>query len=225
MRAVIGAAVLGTMCSTTAYAQSPGLWYAGTAAGVVRVAAEEVNPGGTSSIGAVFGVRLTPAFSIEVEAARGLGDLDRDFAGRFISFAGPSASFEERERLSVTVQRITRWRPGFSGTVVAMWRPHVTGRVGGALFAGVTGTRYDESDRHVVLDIPVEVNRTEADIHRMLPDTSRSIVRGGLTIGLLIPVRLTRNVTVAPDVRYLWGSIGDEIYTTVRAGARLLWGF
>ena len=66
---------------------------------------------------------------------------------------------------------------------------------------------------------------TEADLHRMMPDERGSRARGGLTGGILVPIRLTRQVSVAPEIRYTYGSFADEIYNTFRGGARLMWGF
>jgi hypothetical protein len=210
--------------SGAAYAQPAGRFYAGTAVAAQQISADDVD-GGTSSVGAVFGFRLTPAFSIEFEANGGLGEASRVHSGTFISFAGPGASREEIERFGVTMQSDTRWNPGFGWSVLAMWRSTGPERIGVALFAGVTTTTYDERRTLTVLNIPSGVDKTEAELHRMMPDEHGSRVRSGLSGGVLIPIRLTRQVSVAPEFRYSYGSIGDEKYNTLRGGARLMWGF
>jgi hypothetical protein len=226
MRSLAIAGVIVTLSSSQAYGQSASRFYAGVAAATQRVSADDVNSAGTFSIGTVVGVRLTPTFSVEFEANRGLGELSRLYSGRFVSFAGPDASREDIERLAVTMQSDTRWTPGFGWAVLGMWRSPSSRRVGVAVFAGITSTRYDERRTLTVLDIPAGVDVTEADLHQMLPDERVSCVRGGVTGGVLVPIWLTRQISVAPEIRYTNGSfIGDEIYNAFRLGARLTWGF
>jgi hypothetical protein len=210
--------------SGAAYGQTAGRFYAGTAVAAQQISADDVD-GGTSSIGAVVGVRLTPAFSIEFEASAGLGEASRVHSGTFISFAGSGASRDEIERLGVTMQSDTRWNPGFGWSALAMWRSTGPERIGVAVFGGVTTTHYDERRTLTVLNIPAGVDTTEAELHRMMPDEQGSRMRGGLTGGVLIPIRLTQQISVAPEFRYTYGSIGDEKYNTLGGGARVMFGF
>jgi hypothetical protein len=219
------AGIVGALSIGTAFAQTANRFYAGTAVAAQRITADDVDPGGTSSLGAVFGVRLTPVLSVEVEAGHGLGEASRVYSGTFISFAGPGASREEIERLAVTMQSDTRWDPGFGWSALVVWRSPGPERVGVAAFTGITSTRYDERRTLTVLNIPAGVDKTEADLHRMMPDDRGSRTRGGLTAGLLVPIRLTRQLSVSPEIRYTYGSFGDEKYNTLRGGARLMWGF
>src|SRR5688572_14774301 len=94
-------------CSTTAFAQPVHRLYIGGSVSIVHVNADEVDARGTSAVGTSIGLRLTPAFSVEVEASQGLGELSRVYSGKFVSFAGPGASREEIERLAVTMQSDT----------------------------------------------------------------------------------------------------------------------
>ena len=48
---------------------------------------------------------------------------------------------------------------------------------------------------------------------------------GGLTIGGSVGFAVTRHLSVAPDLRYDCGSIGDEINGTLRTSVRVLWSF
>jgi hypothetical protein len=217
--------IVAALFSTAAFAQTSKRWYAGGSVSEVRVDAEEVKGGGTASIGAVVGVQLTPTFSIEFEGGLGLGELGRVYSGKFVSFAGPGASREEIERLAVTMQSDTRWKPRGGGSVFAVWRSTGPSRIGAAVFGGLTATAYDVRNTLTVVEIPTGVDATEPDLHRMMPDSHGSRMRGGLTAGLLVPVRLSRDLSIAPEVRYTYGSFGDEIYTVLRGGARILWRF
>jgi hypothetical protein len=225
MKTVAIAVLMGALSSSAAHGQSAGRLYAGATLSAQYVSADDVDSGGISSAGAAVGFRLTPAFSIEVEANAGGGELTRVYSGWFVSFAGPGASREEIERLAPTMQSNTSWTPGFGWSVLGMWRSTHPGRVGAAIFGGITSTRYSERRTLTVLDIPAAVDVTEADLHRMMPDSQVSRSRGGLTGGVLVPIRLTQHLSVAPEVRYTYGSFGDEIYTTFRGGVRLMWGF
>lgn len=218
-------AVAAMLCSTTVSAQTTGRWYASGSASTVRVSAQEVNAGGSSTVGVGVGLRLTPALSVEFEVDQGLGRLSRTYSGKFISFAGPDATREEIERLAVTMQSDTRWKPQLGWSVLAVLRSPTPTRVGIGLFGGVTRSPYEERTTLTVLEIPAGVDRTEADLHRMMPDNRQSRARGGLTGGVLVPIRLTRQLTVAPEVRYTYGSFGDEVYSVLRAGGRLMWHF
>ena len=225
MKNVAIAVMMAALSSGAAQGQSASRVYAGAALSAQYVNADDVNSWGISSVGAVAGFRVTPAFSLEIEANAGRGELSRVYSGRFISFAGPGASREEIERLAPTMQSNTTWIPGFGWSVLAMWRSTNPERVGGAIFGGITSTRYTERRTLTVLDIPADVDVTEADLHRMMPDSHVSRSRGGLTGGVLVPIRLPKQLSVVPEVRYTYGSFGDEIYTTFRAGVRLMWGF
>jgi hypothetical protein len=210
--------------SGAAYGQPARRFYVGTTIAAHQISADDVD-GWTSSIGAVFGLRLAPAFSLEFEASGGLGEASRVYSGTAISFAGPGASREEIERLGVTLQSDTRWNPGFGWSALAMWRSTGAERIGIAVFGGVTATQYDERRTLTVVSIPTGVDVTEAELHRMMPDEQQSRIRGGLTGGVLIPIRLTAQISVAPEFRYTYGSIGDEKYNTLGGGARVTWAF
>ena len=136
MRTMAIAGIIGALSSSPAYAQSTSRLYAGAALATQHVTADDVNSAWISSAGAVVGVRLTPMFSIEIEANRGFGELSRIYSETFVSFAGPGESREEIERLAVTMQSDTRWTPGFGWAVLAMWRSTKPARVGTAVFAG-----------------------------------------------------------------------------------------
>jgi hypothetical protein len=224
MKKVAFGVVIAVLGCTSVYAQPPTRWYAAATASADRVSADAVKGGGVSAVGALFGVRLTPAFSIEVEANQGLGELSRAYVGKAVSFAPVGASQEEIERLAITMQTRNTWKPGFGWSVLAMWQTTDSARAGFGVFGGFTVTRYDERTTQTVLNIPAGVNVTEPDVHRIIPDEQRARTRGGLTGGVLIPIRVARQVTVAPEVRYTYGSFGDETYTTVRGGVRLMWG-
>ena len=48
---------------------------------------------------------------------------------------------------------------------------------------------------------------------------------GGLTVGVNLRVMITRHLGLVPDLRYDYGSIGDEKENTLRPSVRVLWRF
>lgn len=56
-------------------------------------------------------------------------------------------------------------------------------------------------------------------------DSTRHMAGGGLTGGLLVFVRLTPALTVAPELRCTTGIITDDPYRVFRTGVRLMWSF
>ena len=206
-------------------AQPASRFYVGATATAQQVSADDVDSGSFMALGGVVGVRLTRAFSLEFETTRGFGEISRSDTGSFLSFAGPGATREEIQRLAPAMRHDTTWKPGLGWSALSMWRTTEPRRVGFAAFGGVTATHYEERSVMTVLAIPAGVDKTEAELHRMLPDGQVSRWRGGLTGGVLVPIRMTRQLSVAPEVRFTYGSFGDEKYTSLRGGARLLWGF
>ena len=49
------------------------------------------------------------------------------------------------------------------------------------------------------------------------------MVAGGLTGGFVVLVRLTRQLTVAPEFRVTTGLITDDPYRVFRTGVRVVW--
>ena len=60
-----------------------------------------------------------------------------------------------------------------------------------------------------------------------LPDerSTRRMAAGGLSGGVVIFVRVTRQLTIAPDLRVTAGLITDDPYRVVRVGVRAMWSF
>lgn len=48
---------------------------------------------------------------------------------------------------------------------------------------------------------------------------------GGPCVGAGLVIAVSRRLSMAPEVRYDYGSIGDEINNTVRASLRTVWSF
>jgi hypothetical protein len=91
------------------------------------------------------------------------------------------------------------------------------------LIVGVTNQRVrDRTDYTPVRVGPaVDPNHPYASPHA---ETS-SGTEGALTIGANVAIAVTPHLFVVPDLRYDYGSIGDETNNALRSSIRVLWRF
>ena len=128
---------------------------------------------------------------------------------------------EEIERLAV-VSRFTNARRVLStvSAGVAYYVP-ATGRWSPRLFLGVTNHRARERTELVHLSIPEGIDPER--VRRAMPEQAPFIRNlGALTMGGSVGFAVTRHLSIAPDLRYDYGSIGDEINNMLRTSVRVL---
>lgn len=184
-------------------------------------------PGGTvPSVGGLVGIRLTDAWSIELEAERGFRTTTAG-SGESVIVAFPptrNPTREEIEAYGIRARSDRTQTAGAGWSAHAAWRSREPGRVNVGLLAGVSSRVY--TSRLVrtttfvspLLDLPSTYR---------LPDenSSRRMVAGGLTGGVVIFVRVARQLTVAPEFRFTAGLITDDPYKVFRSGVRVAWSF
>jgi len=218
---LLAAAVLAA--AQLAAAQPVGRPYLGVHVGAHHEGADRVT-GTTAAVGVVAGVRLKPALGVEIDVARPGGELSREYTGPSVSFADPGASREEIQRLGVVTRFINARQvlATVSAGVVCYlpatrrWRP--------GLFLGATNHRVRERSEHVPVSIPEGIDPER--VRRALVDEAPLIRNlGGLTVGGSVGFAATPRLIIAPDVRYDYGSIGDEINNVLRTSLRVLWSF
>ncbi len=55
---------------------------------------------------------------------------------------------------------------------------------------------------------------------------THALTGGGVTAGVLVPIRVTSALTLAPEFRVTMGLITDEsTYKVMHTGVRVMWGF
>ena len=130
----------------------------------------------------------------------------------------------ELERLSV-ITRFDKEREvtaSLSGVVVI--HPPAGQRVTPGLIVGVTNQR--ARDRTILYaDVDPGRRRSAASVgrraHRIVVAQHRRPDRRARNLA----IALTPHLSIVPDVRYDYGSIGDEINNTLRTSVRLQWRF
>jgi hypothetical protein len=196
----------------------------GALLGTVTTDSDAVD-GTQSSAGAFVVVPVSVWLGVEVELAGIGGTLRREFTGSLISFAPAGSPRDVIDALAVTSRVITERQADWllsGGVRIVPWRS--TGRLRPHLFAGVTNIRAREVERYEHLAIPA--GYTLADVERTLPQQPPRVRHlGGLTAGAGLALRLTARLSVAPELRYDYGSLGDEINNTLRTSVRVQWQF
>ena len=224
MRTLVTAALFGFLGLNAASAQDSPRFYAGGALSAARVTADDVK-GSAPTGGVIVGVRLTPSFSVEADVSRAFQTIERSYEGPSTSFAPPGSSYDEIVRQAVHRRWDIEWTPTMNLAALAVWRSTAPSRVGAAVYGGVTLARYREETRTVVTALPVVVP-VPPDSPSLQPTEEISTRnRGGLTSGLMVPIRIAGSLSIAPELRFVYGSIGDEKHNLLRGGVRLLWGF
>jgi hypothetical protein len=178
---------------------------------------------GTRSLAAAgVGVRLTPWADLEGEVGWVPGAVTHTFSGPLIAFGPPATSvadFESRAVIARTTQR-RETRALFSlgvrlhPSAPALVRPYAV--------VGLTGHAVRDTRQIEILRLPPGVAREDVD--RALPAEAawtRNV--GGITVGGGVEIAVTRRLSLLPDVRYVYGSFGDEINNALRTTVHVAW--
>jgi hypothetical protein len=186
----------------------------------------KINGGKVPSAGGLVGIRLTNAFSIEVEGERGFRTTTAGPTEAVLMSFPPTRNPSPDEIVAYGIRtRDERMQKAGAGwSVHALWRSNEPGRINIGLLTGVSGRVYH-----------TRLSRTTTFVSPLaqlpagfpLPDeqSSRRMAAGGFTSGLVIFVRVTDRLTVAPELRFTAGMITNDPYRVLRSGLRASWNF
>ena len=211
-----------TAGAATAHAQSAIRPYVGVSIGSFNLDSDDVD-GRTATTGILGGATLSRHVDLEVEAVFPAGSFTRSYTGVSVSFAPQGSSREEIERQGVVSQFDWDRKITSSISTVVVIHPAVKARVVPALVAGVTNQRTRTITRSTPLVIPLGVDPQHPSVVAREERHGRNM--GGPTIGGQVAILITPRLAVVPDVRFDYGSIGDEIHNTLRASVRTIWKF
>jgi hypothetical protein len=218
----ISSAILAASASGAA-AQTGGRVYAGAAIGSYRVSADAVS-GTSAAASLVGGIAVAPWCDIEVDVALPTSPFTRTYGGDALSmsFAPAGSSREEIERFGIWLRYDQRRDVTASISTVAVFHPS-SGRLKPGFILGVTNQRLRERTDYTPTRVGplVDPSHPFASPHA---ETSAH-TEGALTVGANLTIALNRHLSVVPDLRYDYGSIGDEINNALRTSVRVLWRF
>jgi hypothetical protein len=218
----IGLSIALLACASPAGAQSGLRPYAGGSVGTFAVSADEAE--GTSASGGFFaGVALAKYADVELDVVVPTSSFTRSYTGTSVSFAPPGASLAERDRLSVITRFDKERDVSASLSAVVVIHPPVGQRLTPGLILGVTSQRARDRTVYTPISIPEGIDAQQPAVVGRTESSARHI--GGPTIGGQLAIAVTPRLSIVPDVRYDYGSIGDEINNTLRVSARVQWRF
>jgi len=192
--------------------------------GAITASADLVD-GTVPTVGIAATWQLEPWIDLEGEFATATSPFRREYTGWLTSFAplgSPRDVVEANAVITRTFnERKTDWL--FSiGVLLHSSRPEL--RVRPQLYLGLTGHQVHDHTRLEHLVLPPGV--TLEEVKRRLPaQPPRPRNLGGLTAGAGVAIGLTARLAIVPDVRYDYGSIGDEINNALRSTVRVRWQF
>jgi hypothetical protein len=161
---------------------------------------------------------------VEIEAGRPTQIFAREYTAFGTTFAPPGSSLAEIERLGV-LERFRKERDvRATVSVGAVFQPRVDPRWHPRLFMGVTNHHVRERFATTILRLPDGVDADKLRSVRPM-DERHTRNLGGPSFGGGVGVVVTEHLSIAPEVRYDYGSIGDEINNTFRASVRTFWWF
>ena len=184
-------------------------------------------PGGTvPSRGVVIGLALTEAWGVELEIERGFMTTHAG-SGESVLISFPPSHNPTRQEIELYGIRTRDERTQTAGpgwAAHARWHSRDAGRVNVGLLAGLSSRVYEtELVRTTTFVSPL----LDLSPSYRLPDehSIRRMVGWGLSAGLTIPVRITSQLTLEPEVRVAVGFITNDRYRVLRAGLRTTWSF
>jgi hypothetical protein len=216
---VTGAVVFSAASSSYAQELHP---YAGGSIGAFSVSADEVD-GRSAAAGLVVGLSVWRYADVEVEVLRPTSAFTRSYTGISHSFAPRGSTREEIERLGV-VARFDRKREVTSNiSAVIIFRPPLTERIRPGVLIGVANQHAKVEGAFTPISIPEGVDPLHPSNAATVERSTRNF--GGLTIGANLAISISRHLDVVPDLRYDYGSIGDEINNAFRTSVKVVWRF
>ena len=182
--------------------------------------------GGTVVAGVVTSFRISKSYGLEAELTQASNRIERSYQGWFISYAqGPNATREEIERLAPMARRSLGYTPGVGWSAAFVARGHSSSRVNVGARVGFAARKYLETSSYTVLSIPEGVD--PGRVARDFRDSSSSRTRGGLLFGFDVTVAVSDRLSVAPEVRFVYGGparIGNK-HREAGLGVRAVWRF
>jgi hypothetical protein len=182
--------------------------------------------GAVPSLGAMIGVQLNKTWGLEVEVERGFRTTTAG-SGEAVIIAFPPMPNPTREEIELYGIRARSERTqtaGMGWSAHVAWRTRASGRVDVGLLAGVSSRAYTSrlirTTTFVSPLLQLPPNYRFPDEHSV-----RRMIAGGPTAGVVILVRVTDHLTVAPEFRVTAGLITDDPYRVWRSGIRSIWRF
>ena len=193
-------------------------------AGALTASADQVD-GTVPTVGIAATWPLKPWIDLEGEFATATRAHRREYTGWLISFAPEGSPRDVVEANAVITRTINERKTDWLFAIGVLLHPSRSEwRVRPQLYLGLTAHQVRDQRRleHLLLPPGVTLEEVEQRLPAE-PPWQRNLV--GLTAGVGVAIGLTARLDVVPDVRYDYGSIGDEINNALRSTVRVRWRF
>lgn len=207
-------------------------FYAGGSTGADSGSRGPVDVGTIPAAGGLLGWRFAEHWSVEFHLDEGFGEGDaRIFEGVLFAqvFEGRPMSGPDRddlERTGVFGRSVWQDRPGPGWSALAVYTTRQPGRVDVSVYGGVSERRFTTHHTTTISGVGPDVTWPPEHPNRQDRDETLTRRGGGITGGLMVPIRLAGRMTVAPEFRVTLGLITDEsTYKQLYTGARVMWNF
>ena len=177
--------------------------------------------GTMAGTGVAVSLRVARFVSLDGEVTKGNGEAFDSYTGVFQTLAAPGSSIQEMERLGLVMQRDRMWTAKTGLALGISLHSPLEHRVAGRLTLGLGMRRLEHFDSLTVVSLPEgwpESRSTGAGTQIYSRD------RGGPSIAIGMPIRITRSLRIEPELR-LMSTVGDENYVVRSFGIKTGWGF
>jgi hypothetical protein len=204
------------------HAQTAPRFFVGGNIGTFSVRSDDVD-GQSAAGGFLGGIALSPIVDVAVEWSRPTSAFRDSYTGIGVSFAPQGSSREEIERQGVRIRYDRRRDVASNISAFVILHPPHTRRVTPGVLIGVTNQHARASTTYTPIAIPAGVDPQHPAVRAHEESSVRNL--GGPTFGANLTIAVSPRLAVVPEVRYDYGSIGDEINNVLRSGVGVLWRF
>lgn len=226
MRLILGTMAIALGTAAAAAGQPASRFTVGPVLRLDRVFTEGDATGSTPVGGVLAAFGISKTYGVEGELTWASRAIERSYEGWFISYVQtPNPTREEIERAAPTARRSLKYSPGMGWSMAFVARGEVSPRVSLAARAGAAARRYLQTSDYTILTIPEGVD--PARVARDFQSSSSHKLRGGLLLGVDVPIAVSRHFAVAPEFRFVYGGparVGDK-YRELSLGVRGAWRF
>ena len=219
---LVSAAALLVLAAKPVHAQPSQRFFVGGNIGAFSVSSDDVD-GQTAAGGILAGVALSRIVDLAVEFSRPVSAFTRSSTALGVSFAPSGSSREEIERQGVLTRYDRRREVSSNISAFVIFHPPRTGRVTPGFLIGVVNQHARNSTTYTPVSIPAGVDPQHPAVRAHQESAVRNL--GGPTFGFHLAIAVTPQLSIVPDVRYDYGSIGDEINNVLRSGVGVVWRF
>lgn len=178
--------------------------------------------------GAFVRIRGSKWYGLELEVTHLSGQIEQSYEGTFVAYPPPgvTSSSPDFARYAPIARRTRTFVPGLGGAVAFVAQGELGPRVDVGVRAGVAFRSVAATSRMAILSVPegIDPARVARDLSGL--EYSRDETRGGLLLGVDLPIRVISRLRIVPTAHVVVGpeQVGN-VYRESGGGLRICWMF